>query len=138
VVLRLPATSQEYGLGASWSPDGTQLVYTDDTTLRVVAVDGGREIARLTHDGTTLAHDYRAPLWLGPDTIVVAARDTLWRFPLGGGTPLAVAMPVGHQLLDVVAHGDAQRLEVRDGSVLVTTRDRETKRLELRRVDLRT
>lgn len=148
--LALPPATQEYGLGASWSPDGRYVAYTDGGALRVVAVDGGSEVARFARPGAggtgasgtgaSLAHDYRAPLWLAPDTLVAVAADTVWRLPLGGGAPRPVAAPPGRQLLDVVGRADAERVghaDAASGALLVLTRERATKRLELQRIDLR-
>lgn len=131
------ATTQGYGLDATWSPDGRHIAYADGDALRVVASEGGAEVARFARAGTSLHHDYRAPLWLGNDTLVTYAADTLWRFPLDGSKPRPIAAPAGQQLLDLMEPSDAERLDTRRGQVLILTRDRTTKRLDLERIDLR-
>jgi dipeptidyl aminopeptidase/acylaminoacyl peptidase len=138
VRLALPPVTQEYGLNASWSPDGRRVAVADGGALRVVAVDGGAEVARVARPGARSRPDYRAPLWLGGDTLAAAAADTLWRFPLDGGAPAASAAPAGRQLLDVVTPQDARRLDAAGGAALAFLRERATKRIELARVDLRT
>jgi dipeptidyl aminopeptidase/acylaminoacyl peptidase len=134
--VRLPPAAQEYGLAASWSPDGRRLAYGAGDSLRVVAGDDGREVARLGLRGGGLAREYRAPLWLGADTLAALARDTLWRLPVRGGAPLPVAGPRGWQLLDVLAPADAERLPAHDGAVLLLARERATKRVAVLRLDL--
>ena len=81
VVTLARSIPQSYGLGWSWSPDGTQLAYlaitahrADELWLvaadglsapRVITDGGGAWLARDASDG-----DYQAPRWLDAETVV--------------------------------------------------------------------
>lgn len=124
----------EYGLGFSWSPDGEAIAYTSDGVVHVVRARDGSAVRSFARDSVPLRHDYRAPLWLNDTSIIMAARDTLWRLSLPTGSVTPVATRHERRLLGIVAHAAAQRL---DGShVLVAVSDPASKRAGFQRVDL--
>lgn len=123
---------QEYGQNFSWSPNGSALAYVSDGQLYVVPRDGG-EPRRLRVADRSFARDYRAPLWITDESLLLISADTLFRVSIETGEATPVAVPQGHRLLEIVAAGDAQR--VSSARVTIATHDPATKLSGFRTVD---
>ncbi|MGH7636838.1 MAG: S9 family peptidase [Gemmatimonadaceae bacterium] len=130
--LLAPRMVQEYGQNFSWSPDGSRIAYISDGRLFVVPREGG-EPRRLDEGDRSFARDYRAPLWIGDDALLLISSDTLFRVDVATGSTRPVAVPEGQRLLDVVAPGEAQR--VSSDRVTIVTHDPATKLSGFRTVD---
>lgn len=129
-----PLTVQEYGLGFSWAPDGESIAYMSDGAVHVIRAEDGAAVHSFERDGVTLRHHYRPPLWLDEHTMMVAARDTLWRLSLATEAVTPLATPRARQLREIVAPAGAQQL---NGSrVTVTVSDPGTKRVGFQRLDV--
>jgi dipeptidyl aminopeptidase/acylaminoacyl peptidase len=132
-----PRVVQEYGLGFSFSPNGRRLAYAASDAVMVQELETGVPPQRLAREGVSLAHEYRPPLWIDDRTLVVAARDTVWRASLASGRVSPAAAPTaGWRLIELAAHADAARLVGRAVHVVVS--DPATKRMGLQRLDLAT
>jgi dipeptidyl aminopeptidase/acylaminoacyl peptidase len=131
----VPRAVMEYGLGFSWSPGGGQIAYASQSVQVVRAADGA-QVRSFARDGMSFQHEYRPPLWLDDQTIVVAARDTLWRLSLATGEVAAAATPRERRLLDIVAPAPTQHLT--GSQITVAASDRRSKRVSFQRVDLST
>ncbi len=129
-----PGTSQEYGLGFSWSPDGGRLASVTGGAIQVTRVSDGAAVQRFERAGRSLAHSYRPPLWLDDAALIVPAADTLWRLSLADGSVVPAATTRERRLIDLALPAGAQRVPPR---VLVATSDRRTKRAGFHRVELR-
>jgi dipeptidyl aminopeptidase/acylaminoacyl peptidase len=136
VRILVPRTVQEYGLGFSWSPNGELIAYASEGAVNVVRAADGAPQRRFTQDSLSLGHDYRPPLWLNDQTILLTAKDTLWRLSLTAGNVTAAGSPRERRLLDIIAPAATQQL---GGSyVTVAASDRRSKRVSFQRLDLRT
>lgn len=127
-----PRMEQEYGQNFSWSPDGSSLAFVSAGQAHVVPRDGG-EARRLGRADRSFAREYRAPLWMSDDSLLLISADTLFRVSVQTGEATPVAVPQGHRLLDVVAPGDAQRVSA--ARVTIATHDPATKLSGFRTVD---
>ena len=128
----------------SWSPNGKMLAYVTlgpevPNDCWVVPVTGG-EPRNLTpgdqpvFDGTFL---YRGPLWDSTsENIYLISKDSLWRANITSQTATAVATFQNRTLRDVIsADGRTIWLPAAD-SVVAVTRDEQTKREGLYRINL--
>ena len=130
--LLAPRMVQEYGQNFSWSPGGGMLAYVSDGKLFVVPRDGG-ESRRLGTADRNFEREYRAPLWMNDESILVLSTDTLFRVTVETGATTPVAVPLGHRLLEIVAPGDAQHIS--STRVTIATHDPATKLSGFRTVD---
>jgi len=131
----VPKAILEYGLGFSWSPSGEHIAYSGQSVQVVRAADGAK-VRTFAREGVSLEHEYRPPLWLDDNTIVVAARDTLLRLSLTSGAVTAAGTPSERRLIDIVAPASTQHLSGRQ--VTIAASDRRSKRVSFQRVDLQT
>ncbi|MDB4888804.1 MAG: hypothetical protein JWL61_659 [Gemmatimonadetes bacterium] len=126
---------QPYGLSVSWSPDGSQLAYTNAIGTSavagshprgdcfVVAVTGGpsRNVTPGSHP--PLARAFDAPAWDATGKwLYLLGGDTLWRASAAGDPLGMVATLQGHTMLQIVGrvgagtlwtHGDGKAIYLR-------------------------
>lgn len=131
-----PRTVQDYGLCFSWSPSGELIAYASDSTVHVVRAADGAAARHFARDGVCFEEEYRAPLWLDDETIVVTARDTLWRLSVKAGGVAPAAAPRDRRVLEVLAPATAQQLTAPVLTVAVS--ELRSKRVGFQRLDLRT
>jgi dipeptidyl aminopeptidase/acylaminoacyl peptidase len=130
------ATTQEWGLGFSWSPDGSLIAYLDGDAVHTVTTDDGAKGRVFSRENVPLRHDYRPPLWIDAQSLVLAARDTLWRLSLNDGSVTPAGAPAGRTLLEIVAPASAQQLHGREVTIAVS--DPESKKVGFHRIDMST
>ena len=143
-------TTINYGLSMTWSPDGKRIAFstagTDDISatkkdehtrgdVLVIALDGTQARNLTPGEHPSFTEDQHGPTWLGPDTLLAFAGDTLYR--IGAETPGAVPIAklpgriirgiVGPPLTGRTWNGDP-------GAVDVLVRDASTKREGVARV----
>lgn len=140
-----------YGIGVSWSPDGTRLAYltgSEGTKANgggplagdcvIARADGSQPVvARALHGDFSTG--YRAPLW-DPSgrALYVLGADTLWRVEATSGATAAVATVPNHALREIIAPAGLGQLPPADSGRLLFlfTRDDSTRRAGVYRVDL--
>jgi len=90
------------GMNYDLSPDGREVVFQKDSTIKIVSLNGGepREIFRGKAADNRWTRDGRY--------IIVRARGTLWRVPAQGGTPLKLDLVVPKMMLFTL-HPDNRR-----------------------------
>ena len=128
-----PRMVQEYGLTFSWSPNGRTLAFESDSSIHIVAREGG-ESRRLDAGDRSFIEGYRAPLWLADDALLAKSSDTLWKISIATGSASVVAAPADRHLLEIVAPADAQRFMRKSVAIAVT--DPATKASGFRMFDL--
>jgi dipeptidyl aminopeptidase/acylaminoacyl peptidase len=130
----VPRAILEYGLGFSWSPGAGQIAYAGDS-VKVVRTADGAQVRSFAREGMSFQHDYRPPMWLDDNTIVVAARDTLWRLSLSTGDVAVIGTPRDRRLLEIAAPAPTQHLS--ESHIVVAASDRRSKRVSFQRADLK-
>jgi dipeptidyl aminopeptidase/acylaminoacyl peptidase len=110
---------QNYGQNFSWSPTGRKLAYASGAALHVIAVNDTARLQRFAPEVLSASQEYRAPLWLNDEKLVVAARDTLWTASASNGTLSAIGTVPGWETIEVFASADA--VTVPDDSVVIVS-----------------
>ncbi len=84
-----PIRGTELALNPAISPDGTRLVFTTATQMKVLSLAGGPPTVIAELDGTT-----QGTTWVNDNTIVFGmAGAGLFEVPAGGGRPKNIAKP---------------------------------------------
>lgn len=143
---RMVAAEQplDYGVTLSWSPDGRRLAYlTSGPAARgdclLVPAEGDAAPENLTPgDHPDFGHAYRAPLWSGDGGSVYLLGDGLWRVDVAGRTRQRVSRPGGPVISEVLARPGRAWSPDGGRSMLLVTRDDDTKRAGFERLDLAT
>lgn len=135
-----PRLRQEYGQNFSWSPNGRKLAYASGTALYVVTLDDTAHAQRFAPEVLSTSQEYRAPLWLDDQNLVVTAGDTLRLASVPAGTLSSIGSVRGWEALEVFASADAEHMLARmsDSSVIVSARDPVTKRMGFHSLNLLT
>jgi dipeptidyl aminopeptidase/acylaminoacyl peptidase len=146
----VPRLKQEYGISVSWAPDSSSLAYTDTDKgdCWVVSRDGG-EPRNLTADAhPPFSDNHRAPLWNanGGSIVLLSSEDygrigfgKLWVASPAAGSFKQIADIPDHVVLEVLAPAGGGRLWSPDGgSVIVMTRQEQTKAMGFYKLDLST
>jgi dipeptidyl aminopeptidase/acylaminoacyl peptidase len=129
---------------ASWSRDGKFLAYTTYGQLAkgdcfVVPTAGGqpRNITKGTHPN--FGDDYRAPMWDEREqTVYVFNSSSLWKASVNGEQATKLTEIPNRTILDIVSSQGGQRLLAPDSdrSLVLVTRDDQTKRVGFYKVDV--
>jgi dipeptidyl aminopeptidase/acylaminoacyl peptidase len=134
-----------FGSLVSWSPDGKWLAYKTSELLSkphcfIVSLSGG-EPRNLTANAKANFGGRRYPLWDAQGQVVLLVGDNaLWKASIEKGTTTLIANIPGREILEVVAGPKQGRFWSPDGdqSVIVSTRDNETKKVGFYRIHLNT
>ncbi len=133
-----PDALRDYGLVASWGPQGRRIAYADaDGAVVIVGAEDSdvsvaewTRLQRFHRPSLDFRTDYRPPLWSGDGRLLLLASDTLWEASLGSGDLRPVGTIPEQELLAVVADVEAGRLwSGPRNSVFVVTRDPRTKQM---------
>lgn len=138
---------QSFGLNVSWSPDGKQLSYITsgsraDGECFLIPVNGGapRLATKVAHPN--FRSDFRPPLWdsAGHFLYLLTTQGALWKISVAEGQGSEVARISDRNVLDIVWITSKGSFWSADGgqSLVLTTRDNETKQVGFYRVDLNT
>lgn len=132
----------DYGVALSWSPDGRRLAYTTSGPSAkgdclVVPAGGEAAPANLTEgEHPDFGHPYRAPLWSEDGGSIFLLGDGLWQVRVEARARRRVSRPGAPAIVEVLARPG--RCWSPDGgrSMILVTRDDDTKRVGFERVDL--
>ncbi|MGD1148830.1 MAG: prolyl oligopeptidase family serine peptidase [Thermoanaerobaculaceae bacterium] len=144
----VPRLKQEYGISVSWAPDSGSLAYTDTGKgdCWVVSRDGGepRNLTPSAHP--PFSDEHRAPLWdaSGASIVLLSSEDygrvgfgKVWVASPGTGSFRQIADIPDHVVLEALAPVGGGRFWSPDGgSVIVMTRQEQTKAMGFYRLDL--
>lgn len=143
---------QPFGLAVSWSPDGTQLAYTEalgTTALSgknvprgdcfVVSLAGGepRNVSRQAH--APFGTFYTPPLWSPHgESLYLLGGDTLWRASVAGAPLTAVASIPARSMSQIIGRQGTGTPWLPDGSdnLYVRTQHKTTNQAGIARVNL--
>jgi dipeptidyl aminopeptidase/acylaminoacyl peptidase len=137
---------QMYGINVSWSPNGDVLSYLTHGSRAagecfVVPITGGEPRRCASGSHPSLADYFRAPLWDEKGKVLYFIGDgALWKIVLSTGMAREVAKIPKRKITEIVAPQGGGRFWSPDGgrSLVVTTRDDETKQAGFYRIDLET
>jgi len=128
------------GLSASWSSDGKMLAYTTAGGDCFVVPVGGEQPRKVTEASHPNFYNvFRAPLWdASGQNLYFLVPDALWRVSLKDGTTTSIACIPNRRMIEVVSPSGGGRFWSPDGgrSAYLTTRDNETKKVGIYKVDL--
>ncbi|HEX4439684.1 MAG TPA: prolyl oligopeptidase family serine peptidase [Thermoanaerobaculia bacterium] len=125
---------QQFGIAVAWSPDSRSLAYlTTKGECFVVSASGGApRLATTEEHPPFLEDDSTVPIFASRgDALYFLAADAVWRIPAAGGAAVSAGKIAGRELR-VLTRGR------RPDTVIVATRDDETKKEGLAELDLRT
>lgn len=128
---------------ASWSPDGKFLAYTTYGPLAkgdcfILPVAGGEPHNLTKEPHPNFGDDSRAPMWdASGQALYLLNKDTLWRATLKDEKAEEFTTLSGRTVLGIVSRQNAPHFSSPDGrSMVVVTRDADTKRVGFYQVDL--
>ena len=124
---------------AAWSPDGKSLAYiTSAPTFECWIVDlrgNTRHVTQGEHPPFT-ANSSRGPLWDGSGQyIYLLSSTTLWRTRAADGKLEAISTIAQRNLVDIVSAQTGGLWSPKENSLILLTRDNETKREGMYQVD---
>jgi dipeptidyl aminopeptidase/acylaminoacyl peptidase len=132
----------DYGVTASWSPDGRQLAYTttgprSDGECYLVSATGGVPRLATTIKHPTFSDDYRAPLWAPSGGFLYFLGDgALWIIDVETRAAREVARVPHGAMREIVAPSGGRYWSPDGGRTLYATmRDTDTKQMGVLKVD---
>jgi len=138
---------QEFGVDFSWSPDGSLLSYTTSGARAtgdcfLVSMNGGAQRKATETPHPSFASTFRPPLWdtAGRFLYFLTKEGALWKVTVAGGQASEVARITDRTVLEMVWTSGPNRFwsPDRGRSLVLTTRNVETKQVGFYKVDLTT
>ncbi len=143
----------DYGLAASWSPNGKLLAYTDSKPgtsasgedlpgdCFVVSVAGGEPHPLTRKQHPSFSRELRAPIWdAKSEYLYFLAGNAVWKVSVAAGTTTELGKNSGRTLREIVSAHVGGSFWSPDGghSMIVQTRDSQTRNVGFYRVDSET
>jgi len=141
----------DYGLAASWSPNGKLLAYTDSRPgtstsgenlpgeCFLVSVDGGDPHQLTQKQHPSFSRELRAPIWdVRGEHLYFLAGNALWKVSVADGMTTELGKNSGRRLGEIVSARVGGSFWSPDSgrSMIVQTRDSQTRQVGFYRVDL--
>ena len=142
----VPRIRQDFGISVSWSPDGRTIAYLTggqraEGGCFLVPVTGGEPRSCSQGKHPSFADEFGSPLWdAGGKTLYFVGGSSVWKTDLTAGTTTEVARVPGRGVAEIVGPASGGRFWSPDGgrSMVVTTRDDESKKAGFYRIELGT
>ncbi len=137
-----------YGVTVSWSPNGKMLSYLTSGTGKsvkgdcfIVPVDGGEPRNATATPHPYFSNGYRSPLWGSTgEHIYLLSSDSIWKVTVSEPKAEAITLIPNKKIIEAVAPREGGRLWSPDSgrSMIVATRDEQTKQQGFYQIDLTT
>ncbi|MEM6525786.1 MAG: prolyl oligopeptidase family serine peptidase [Bacteroidota bacterium] len=104
--------SQQYGQNLSWSPNDRYLAFGDENTLRIADTKSKKTVRTFESENLTLVKDFRPPLWIDNENLILISKNAVWKLLLKQGTivELLKSPDKDVRLIDFVAPAKAQNI----------------------------
>jgi dipeptidyl aminopeptidase/acylaminoacyl peptidase len=136
------------GMTVSWSPDGKMLSYITSSSggpvkgdCFIVSVNGGVPLNVTPTSHPYFSNAWRAPLWNATgECIYLLSSDSIWKVDVKEKKAEKVATMLDRKIVEAVAPREGGRFWLPDGgrSMIITTRDNQTKQEGFYKIDLNT